>query len=98
MQEYANGAGIILAPCPIDAASALDQSDSKGQDIGEFDEMMIDVHRGRIVLVSHGGFPGIDKNEVTPIALSISPYRTSYRLVTFEGFNEALDNGCAFPI
>ena len=58
--------------------------DLKGKDIGEFDETMIDVNRGQVayILVSHGGFLGMDENlYVAPIeALSISPYRTSYRL------------------
>lgn len=58
--------------------------DLKGQDIGEFDETMIDVNRGHVayILVSHGGFLGMDENlYVAPIeALSISSYRNSYRL------------------
>ena len=58
--------------------------DSKGQDIGELDETVIDVNRGQVayILVSHGGFLGMDENlYVTPIeALSISPYRNSHRL------------------
>lgn len=57
---------------------------SNGKDIGEFDVTMIDVNRGRVayILVSHGGFLGMDENlYVAPIeALSLSPYRTSYRL------------------
>jgi hypothetical protein len=58
--------------------------DSKGKDIGEFDKTMIDVNRGQVayILASHGGFLGMDENlYVAPIeALSISPYRNSYRL------------------
>jgi sporulation protein YlmC with PRC-barrel domain len=69
------------------SAGAMHDSDiydSKGKDIGEFDETMIDVKRGQVayILVSHGGFLGMDENlYVAPIeALSISPYRSSYRL------------------
>lgn len=51
---------------------------------GEFDDTMIDVNRGRVayIMVSHGGFLGMDENlYVIPIeALSLSPYRNSYRL------------------
>jgi sporulation protein YlmC with PRC-barrel domain len=58
--------------------------DSNGKDIGDLNETMIDVNRGQVayVLVSHGGFLGMDENlYVAPIeALSISSYRNSYRL------------------
>jgi sporulation protein YlmC with PRC-barrel domain len=58
--------------------------DANGKDIGGFDETMIDVNRGCVayIMVSHGGFLGMDENlYVAPIqALSISPYRNSYRL------------------
>jgi sporulation protein YlmC with PRC-barrel domain len=58
--------------------------DSKGKDIGEFDETMIDVKRGRVayVLVSLGGFLGMDESlYVIPIeALALSPYRANFRL------------------
>jgi sporulation protein YlmC with PRC-barrel domain len=58
--------------------------DSKGKDIGAFDQTMIDVARGQVayILVSHGGFLGMDENlYVVPIeALALSPYRGDYRL------------------
>jgi len=82
-----NGVIAKLAALPTTSTAAMDDSDiydSKGKDIGELDETMIDVNAGRVayVLVSHGGFLGMDENlHVAPIeALSISSYRNGYRL------------------
>lgn len=82
-----NGVIAKLEALSTTSAAAMHDSDiydSKGNDIGEFDETMIDVNRGDVayVLIAHGGFLGMDQNlYVAPIeALSLSPYRASYRL------------------
>jgi sporulation protein YlmC with PRC-barrel domain len=82
-----NGVIAKLAALTTTSTAAMHDSDiydSNGKDIGELDETMIDVNGGRVayVLVSHGGFLGMDENlYVAPIeALSISSYRNGYRL------------------
>ena len=82
-----NGVVARLEALATTSTAAMHNSDiynSKGEDIGEFDETMIDVRRGNVayILVSHGGFLGMDENIfAVPIeALSLSPYRGSYRL------------------
>jgi sporulation protein YlmC with PRC-barrel domain len=82
-----NGVIAKLEALKTTSTAAMHDSDiydSKGKDIGEFDQTMIDVNRGHVayITVSHGGFLGMDENlYVIPIeALSLSPYRNSYRL------------------
>ena len=82
-----NGVVAKLAALTTTSTAAMHDFDiynSKGNDIGELDETMIDVNAGRVayVMVSHGGFLGMDENlHVAPIeALSISSYRNGYRL------------------
>ena len=81
--------GVIakLSVLTTTSTAAMDDSsvyDSAGKDIGDLDATMIDVVHGRVayVLVSHGGFLGMDESlSAAPIeALSLSPYRDSYRL------------------
>jgi len=73
------------------SATALQNAEiyaTNGDEIGDIDEVMIDVDRGQVayILVSRGGFLGIDQSwYVVPVeALVRTRYRDSYRLVVDE--------------
>jgi sporulation protein YlmC with PRC-barrel domain len=73
------------------SATALKSADvyaPNGNDVGDIDEVMIDIDRGEVayILLSRGGFLGIDQSWFAlPVeALARAPYRGGYRLTVDE--------------